>query len=219
MSDRLCDCSTAGVAAIILTYNEEDTEHKSAQGMAVIRAHESEKPEGQRICFDPLAREFIDRFSAPIHRALDGYIERRSPGFIGFIVARCRFIDDYLESCLAEGGVRQVVILGAGLNSRAYRFATLHGPVRVFEVDQPATQAAKIARLKQIFKKAPDYVSYVPIDFNDETLDKLLSYGYQRSLKTLFIWEGVIAYLKPPAVDDTLAWVRVNSAAGQLDHL
>jgi methyltransferase (TIGR00027 family) len=184
----------------------------TAQGIAVIRALETEKPAGERICYDPFARTFVERWSYALHRAFAVYIERRSPGFIGFIVSRCRYLDDYLADCLAKGAA-QVVILGAGLDSRTYRFAAFKGPVKVFEVDQPATQAAKIVRLKQIFHEVPGYVTYVPIDFSAETLDKLVSCGYDRSRQTLFIWEGVIAYLKPAAVDATLAWVRANSAS------
>lgn len=103
---------------------------------------------------------------------------------------------------------------GAGLDLRAYRFAMLKGPVKVFEVDQPATQAAKIARVKKIFHEVPSHVTYIPIDFNEETLEKLAACGYSPSFRTLFIWEGVTPYLKPEAVDATLAWVRSNSTSG-----
>ncbi len=188
---------------------------KSAQGMATIRALEAERPSGARICYDPLAQEFVDSWSFSIHRILAEAIERRAPGFIGFVVSRCRYIDDLLEKCL-DNGIEQVVILGAGLDSRAYRFERLKGAARVFEVDQPATQAAKIARLKRILREVPRHVTYVPIDFNEETLDKLVESGYTQGCKSLFIWEGVVAYLQPEAVDATLAWVRANSAPGSV---
>jgi methyltransferase (TIGR00027 family) len=86
--------------------------------------------------------------------------------------------------------------------------------VKTFEVDHPATQASKIERVKKVFGKIPTNVAYVPINFNDETLDKLFACGYDRSLKTLFIWEGVTFYLDAEAVDTTLAWVRANAAPG-----
>ena len=188
---------------------------KSAQGMAAIRALEAKRPSGSRICNDPFAWQFVDPWSFNIHRILAETIERHAPGFIGFIVSRCRYIDDLLEKCL-DGEIEQVVMLGAGLDSRAYRFERLKGPARVLEVDQPATQAAKIARVKRIFGEVPRHVTYVPIDFNEETLDKLVEYGYKRDSKSLFIWEGVVAYLQPEAVDATLAWVRSNSAPGSM---
>jgi methyltransferase (TIGR00027 family) len=188
---------------------------QSAQGMAAIRALETEKPAGARVCCDPLARRFLDPGAFYIHRILAETIERRAPGFIGFIVSRCRYIDDVLEECLGSG-FQQVVILGAGLDSRAYRFDPPGGAVRFFEVDSPATQAAKIARVRKVLHAVPGHVTYVPIDFNEATLDKLVESGYSRSSKTLFIWEGVVAYLQPEAVDATLAWVRANSASGSL---
>jgi methyltransferase (TIGR00027 family) len=185
----------------------------TAQGMAAIRAVEAEKPAGQRICYDPFARQFVGPGYFLLERALNAYAEWRSPGLIGFVVSRTRYIDDYLEVCL-DHATAQVVILGAGLDSRAYRFPRLRGPVKVFEVDHPATQAAKIARLKRILNEIPNHVTFVPIDFNEETLDKLAGYGYDRALKSLFIWEGVVHYLNPAAVDATLARVRSNATPG-----
>ncbi len=185
----------------------------TAQGMAVFRAVESQKPAGERICYDPLARQFVNPWLYLVERVFNSLAEWRSPGVAGFVAARCRYIDDYLEKCLQKGAA-QVVILGAGLDSRAYRFAGLIAKAKVFEADQPATQADKIDRLKRIFGELPRHVTYVPIDFNDETLKKLADYGFSRSLQSLFIWEGVVAYLKPKAVDSTLAWVRANSASG-----
>jgi methyltransferase (TIGR00027 family) len=185
----------------------------TAQGMAAIRALEGKKPSDMRICDDPFAKLFLDPWIFWFQRILIRYAERHAPGFVGFVASRCRYMDDTLDKCLYSG-IEQVVILGAGLDSRAYRFEMIKWAVNVFEVDQPATQAAKIARVKKIFHEIPKYVHYVPIDFNEETLDKLMDRGYSRSLKTLFIWEGVTYYLQPEAVDTTLAWVHSNSASG-----
>lgn len=179
--------------------------------MAAIRAVETKKSASRRICFDPFAQKFINPWYFLLESAFNTYAEWRSPGLIGFVVCRTRYIDDYLDQCL-QNGTKQVVILGAGLDSRAYRFAAFKEQVKVFEVDQPATQAAKIARLKKVFHEVPKHVTYVPIDFNEESLNKLTDFEYQFSLKTLFVWEGVVPYLKPEAVDATLAWVHTNSA-------
>ncbi len=185
----------------------------TAQSIATVRAIESKKPADRRICNDPLARKLISPGYFLLESVFNYYAEWRSPGLIGFIVCRTRYIDDTLEGCLLEN-TKQVVILGAGLDSRAYRFSGFKEHVKVFEVDQPGTQAVKIAQVKKIFGEAPQYVTYIPIDFNQEKLDKLADCGYQPSLKTLFIWEGVTMYLEPEAVDATLAWVRANSAPG-----
>jgi methyltransferase (TIGR00027 family) len=185
----------------------------TAQGIAFIRAYETSKPPGERICDDPLARQLMSPFYYWIGRVFAAPAEKREPGVMGFIAARCRYIDDYLLACLGEG-IQQVVILGAGLDSRAYRLPQLQGRVRVFEVDQPATQENKKQQLQRILGALPVHVTFVPIDFDVETLDKLSSLGYSSLFKTLFMWEGVVHYLTAAAVDQTLAWVLRNSGAG-----
>jgi methyltransferase (TIGR00027 family) len=185
----------------------------TAQGIAFVRALESSKPAGERICYDPLARQLISPGFYLLGKLFAGYAEHKGPGVIGFLVARCRYIDDHLEACL-ENGLEQLVILGAGLDSRAYRFEQLAGHVRVFEVDHPATQQVKREKLAKILGKLPAHVTYVPIDFDAEALDKLLDCGYSRQGKTLFIWEGVTHYLTGQAVDRTLEFVLENSGPG-----
>jgi methyltransferase (TIGR00027 family) len=185
----------------------------TAPGIAFARAFESSKPTGERICYDPLARQMI---STPFYlfcKLFAGYAERKGPGVLGFLAARCRYIDDYLQACL-EAGLDQLVILGAGLDSRAYRFEQLEGRVRVFEVDHPATQQVKLKTLVKILGSPPEHVTYVPIDFDAETLQKLFDFGYNRQAKTLFIWEGVVHYLAAEAVDRTLEFVRRYSGSG-----
>ena len=128
--------------------------------------------------------------------------------------ARERYIDDYLEACLSEG-LEQLVILGAGYDARAYRFDALRTGVKVFEVDHPATQAVKLKKLVAIFGAWPAHVTYVPIDFNQQSLaERLFASGYDEQRKTLFIWQGVTQYLTPAAVDDTLAFVAGHSGPG-----
>jgi methyltransferase (TIGR00027 family) len=186
-----------------------------AEGIAIARVLEAEKPLDERICDDRLARKLISPFYYWLGKLFAGYSERRGPGMLGFLVARCRYIDDYLEQCLADG-IQQVVILGAGLDSRAYRLQQLQGNVHVFEVDHPASQQSKKEKLQRIFGTLPAHVTYVPIDFNEEALDKLFTAGYDRGLKTLFIMEGVVHYLTPQAVDQTLAFVVQNSSPGSV---
>jgi methyltransferase (TIGR00027 family) len=178
-----------------------------------MRAVESAKPADERICYDPFARRFAGTGFYLLAKLFSGYGERRAPGTQGFIVCRCRYFDDYLGRCL-RSGTSQVVILGAGLDSRAYRGDLLDRAVRTFEVDHPATQADKMDRVTKTLGTLPARVSYVPVDFNEETLDKLFSDGFNRTQKTLFIWEGVTYYLNAAAVDATLEWVRSNSAPG-----
>ena len=188
----------------------------TAAGIAVARAIESGKPAGERICFDPYARRFAPGwlYSLTALFVKIGYAERRGPGVVGFIVARDRYIDDVLQDIL-KNGLQQLVILGAGLDSRAYRFDGLKDRVKVFEVDHPATQADKLARVQAIFGMIPAHVAYVPVDFNTQTLEQRLpESGYDPNLKTLFIWQGVTMYLTTEAVDETLRFVVQHSAPG-----
>lgn len=188
----------------------------SALGIAVLRAVESEKPAGERICFDPYARRFLPAWFYHMMRFFiqTGYAERRGRGVVGFLAARERYIDDYLSECIQQG-FDQLVILGAGYDSRAYRFEALKDPIRVFEVDHPATQQAKLEKLHKIFSSLPAHVRYVPIDFNEQTLaDCLTAHGYDPKGKTVFLWQGVTYYLEPGAVDGTLDFIARCSAPG-----
>jgi methyltransferase (TIGR00027 family) len=187
----------------------------TAAGIAIVRAIESAKPAGERVCYDPYARRFVGAglfYLVKLFTAL-GYADWRGPGVWEFLAVRDRCIDDYLEACLGEG-LEQLVILGAGYDARAYRFEALK-QVRVFEVDHPATQAAKLNKLEAIFGAPPAHVTYVPTDFNRETLaERLFASGYDELSRTLFIWQGVTQYLTAQAVDDTLAFVAQHSGPG-----
>ncbi len=183
----------------------------TAMATAAVRAIESEKPAPVRICNDPFARALTSSLAYFLIKLFYNYGERRSHGALTFIVCRHRFLDDYLDKCL-KASTSQVVILGAGLDSRAYRVGL--SKATIFEIDHPATQSSKIKRVIKIFGKIPDHISYVPVDFNRETLDKLYGYGFDKTAKTLFIWEGVTPYITAEAVDATLAWIHSNSATG-----
>jgi len=193
---------------------------KTAGTIAAHRALESRKPEDKRVCYDPFAERLLDphfsafgEFRLPKKPAYWLY-EAIFPGFNGYFVARTRHIDEYLQACI-QNGLEQLVILGAGYDSRAYRFEQLKGQAKIFEVDQPATQRVKTAKLKAIFGRTPEHVTFVPIDFTQETLgEKLYEKGYERQLNTLFIWEGVTMYITQEAVDAVLAFVVKNSGEG-----
>lgn len=187
----------------------------TAMGIAVARGVESEKPADERIFYDPYARRLIPDwlYSVVGFFIKTGYAEMRGPGIIGYLAARERYIDDVLQNYLNDG-LQQLVILGAGFDSRAYRF-DLAGRVNTFEVDNPVTQAEKIFRLKKVFGSLPGHVRFIPIDFITQNLpERLLSSGYDSGLKTLFIWQGVTMYLSLEAVDATLAFVVNHATSG-----
>ena len=195
---------------------EQNRSSLTASGIAIVRAIESERPAGERVCYDPYARRFVNGGLFHLIRFFDriGYSERAGAGVMGFLAVRERHIDEHLQACLNEG-LQQLVILGAGFDARAYRFDQLKQGVRVFEVDHPATQAVKLDKVREIFGHIPEHVTFVPVDFNTQTLALcLFESGYDESHKTLFIWQGVTPYLTPEAVDSTLAFVVEHSAPG-----
>jgi methyltransferase (TIGR00027 family) len=178
---------------------------------AANRALESEKPAEDRICYDPWAKKFIGPMAYLRFKGMRILQQRRGYSLQSSILYRCRYIDDYLQKCLASG-TAQLVILGAGLDSRAYRGEMETHGVKAFEVDHPATQSNKTRVVKKVFGKLPEHIAYVPVDFTGETLDKLLTFGFNPSLKTLFLWEGVTYYLNAKAVDAILTWIAIHSA-------
>ncbi len=188
----------------------------SAQGIAIMRAIESAKPDGERLIYDPYARRMVPGWMYYLVKIFAdlGYGDRRGPGVMEFLVARDRYIDDFLQRSL-DDGLEQLVLLGAGLDARPYRFPQLKSGVKVFEVDHPASQATKLRKLVEIFGELPAHVTFVAIDFTTQDLaERLFAHGYDPALKTLFIWQGVTQYLNLQAVDSTLAFVAHNSAPG-----
>lgn len=130
------------------------------------------------------------------------------------IAARVRYFDDFVKKSIDEG-VEQLIILGAGYDTRAYRIEGLKENVKVFEVDHPGTQGVKIEKLEELFGSLPDHVEYVSVDFEIERLDqKLLNSVYNPSKKTLFIMEGLTMYIPPEAVDEILLFIVENSGRG-----
>jgi methyltransferase (TIGR00027 family) len=126
---------------------------------------------------------------------------------VRMMIVRTRFIDEALARAI-EGGATQVVVLGAGFDSHAYRFQELLAQVRIFEVDRPATQALKQQRVNDVIGGPPANLTYVPIDFqNEDLLEILQRHGYDPSQRTFFILEGVTMYLPENAARATLRFV------------
>ncbi len=194
---------------------KQDQSSQSALGVALFRAIESQKPEARRICNDPYARAFIPTVTYWLVKLIvdSGLYERMGPGAVGFITVRERYIDDYLKSRLAEG-LDQVVLLGAGFDTRAYRIPGIE-KTRVFEVDFPATQDAKRKGLRKVVDPFPAYVNFTPVDFNTQSLAECLQRSnYNEQAKTLFIWQGVTYFLEAKSVDSTLDFITNHSGPG-----
>jgi methyltransferase (TIGR00027 family) len=139
--------------------------------------------------------------------------ERRMPGTLGAILCRTRYIDDVLKRSLEEG-LEQVVILGAGFDSRAYRIAGMN-QIRVFEVDLPGTRNLKQIRVEKVLGAVPENVALIGMNFDRQNLgDILRAAGFQKGKRTLFIWEGVTQYITAEAVNNTLEFVSGFSGTG-----
>jgi methyltransferase (TIGR00027 family) len=192
----------------------------TAENNALLRAYESRRPAGRRICSDPYAAHFISASLQPLDAkgaqalaTLWGW-DTLFPGVGNAIIARTRFMDDCLRAALADG-VRQVVLLGAGYDTRALRFINAMDGVTVFELDHPATQKIKLARLGRIGAATNDHVRYLAVDLASDALDDcLFDRGYLAQQASLFIWEGVTYYLPMASVHRVLTFVAAKAASG-----
>jgi len=125
-------------------------------------------------------------------------------------IVRTRFIDGALERAVANG-VEQVLILGAGLDSRAYRFEALLAHIHVFEVDRPATQEFKRQRINTVLGVAPGNLFYVPLPAKWEGLAAALAeHGYDTERKTFVIMEGLSMYLEENALRAIFRFVAMH---------
>ena len=148
----------------------------------------------------------ISEFGIVITRTTDAW-------FIGRIFCRGRFIDDVLKRSL-QGEIDQVVILGAGFDSRAYRIEGID-QVQIYEVDLPGARKLKQNRVEKVLGAVPENVTLIGMNFENQKLDEELKAAeLQKGKRTLFIWEGVTQYLTAEAVDETLEFVRRFSGIG-----
>jgi methyltransferase (TIGR00027 family) len=137
-----------------------------------------------------------------------------APGAYEFMIARTAFFDRIVEQALKENR-EQVVLLGAGYDSRPYRFGEFNQDTKIFELDAKPTQQRKKECLQQAGISISQQISFVPINFETDNLrDTLMEAGFGLEKKTLFIWEGVTYYLSAEVVDNMLAFVRSNSPSG-----
>ncbi len=186
----------------------------TAEGAAALRAASSREPDEAVRNPDYLAARFLaPRLSLTTfaklprsRRIVRAVAEQRVPGSYWFEVARTRHMDDVVRAEVAAG-VGQLVLLGAGYDSRAYRMPELEG-VRVFEVDHPITSELKRKRLEAVFGSVPSHVAYVQVDFTRDDLgERLAAAGYDDARPALFLLSGVAPYLPEEAVRETLGWV------------
>jgi methyltransferase (TIGR00027 family) len=144
------------------------------------------------------------------------------PGIYEYVLARTKLLDDVFVDAL-ERDFSQIVLLGAGMDTRALRFKSRNKGTKIFELDIQTTQRPKLEILNRKGVALPKELVFVPIDFNRQSLSEvLLAAGYQEHQTSLFLWEGVTMYLASEAVDSTLAFIRDSGAKGStvaLDYI
>jgi methyltransferase (TIGR00027 family) len=195
---------------------------RTAAFNAAFRAAETAKAPDVRLIDDPCARYFLPtdlRLLVGISRlpfagpALERAVDSRWPGLRSSLIARTRLIDDWLRDAVAPQ-ITQIVVLGAGYDSRAWRLPYL-APARIYEVDHPATSAAKQRRLARLGADLSN-VRFVAVDFGRQTVEEgLAETDFEPSSAAVVLWDGVSNYLERPAVDAIVQWVGGLAPGGQ----
>ena len=194
---------------------------RTAFGAAAIRASEMFLPEKSRLFHDALVLDLLPAASRfMLRRRLMRQIflnlfESAAPGIRGALLCRTCAIDDLVDAAIARG-LKTVVILGAGLDTRPYRLPSL-AQASVFELDLPQVQSHKKERLLACLGTMPANVRFVPTDFQTEPLETTLrSAGLDPNEPVVVIWEGVTQYLQPPAVDAVLKTIATRPKPTEL---
>jgi methyltransferase (TIGR00027 family) len=191
---------------------EEFQPSSTAQRVAMKRAAH-QLLDDPKVFDDPLALHIIGKEHASALQADPRQFEDSplSPYLRAFVVVRSRYAEDELALGIRRG-VCQYVILGAGLDTFAYRNPYPEGMLHVFEVDHPATQNWKGARLEEAGITLPGDITFAPVDFERQTLaEGLLDAGYDSGKCTFFSWLGVTEYLTTEAVITTLRFIASAS--------
>ena len=182
---------------------QRGTPSRTAWAAAAHRAAHQVLEQG-RIFTDPLALRILGEDAERVARKAAERASSRKMRI--FIAVRTRFAEDAIAAAV-EGGLRQVVVLGAGLDTYAYR-SPWGDRLRVFEVDHPATQAWKRQLLLEAAVPTPSWLAFAPVDFEHQTLaGGLAAAGFDSSQQTFFSWLGVVPYLSEEAVWSTLNFI------------
>ncbi len=167
---------------------------------------------------DPVSIRIIGEEAAAALKADPGQSQRSplSSYLRAFVAARSRFAEDELALAIRRG-VRQYVIMGAGLDTFPYRNPYAQGLLHVFEVDHPATQAWKRKCLKDARITVPADLAFVPVDFDRQAIEEeLRKAGYDPGVGAFFSWLGVTEYLTNETVTSTLRFVAAAAAGSAI---
>jgi methyltransferase (TIGR00027 family) len=188
-----------------------------AEATALLRAAHQVLDADPKILQDPLAVTLLgddteERIQADLERLQRVYLR----GARAFTVMRSRFTEDQLAVAV-DHGVHQYIILGAGLDTFAYRNRYSASELQIFEIDHPDTQRWKLGRLDNAGIKPADNVRFLPVDFEKQSLaEELENGGVDTSEPVFFSWLGVTYYLTMDAVFDTLRYVATMPPSSQI---
>lgn len=193
----------------------------TSDGAAFCRAVEQYLPEKERLFNDPVVYNIMSGLyqwmlrSPQIRKYIIDRTEAATKGLYGEQICRTRYIDEALTAAL-EKGIRQLVILGAGIDTRAYR---LPGVVQmqVFELDLPRVQKMKQVRLAKHLGQVPGNVHFVPIDFEEQDIAAVMnSSGFDVAKPAFYVWEAVTQYLTAESVAKVLRFIGSNAEGSRV---
>ena len=192
---------------------------RTALGAAGLRAAH-QVLDGAAIFEDPLALRILGADADALLREAEAEKDPYRQRLRLFIAVRSRIADDALAAAVKRGA-RQLVVLGAGLDTTAYRVLPSQD-LRIFEVDHQATQTWKRERLAESGIPLPAALTFVPVDFERETLaERLAAAGFDPAQQTFFSWLGVVPYLTDEAIFSTLGFIAglPGGACVVFDHV
>lgn len=188
---------------------------ESAEGVAALRAASVLVADSKVRNPDYLAKSFVGNKHRLLlllpYAILRRVVEKMVPGGYCYFLARAKFFDEILQLAIDQN-TENLVILGAGYDTRAHRFKEQLNNISVYEIDLPATQSRKLSVLKKLHHFRNNNVVYIKHDFNKSPmLDALVQSGFNNKKRTLFLLEGVSYYL---AKKDVIALLKLCTDAG-----
>lgn len=196
---------------------------QTAFGPMMLAALEQSEPPERRLVDDDLAARFLPAptrwlvSATPpklMRRLMMAAMDRDGPGLWANFACRKRYIGDKITEALDD--IDAIVVLGAGLDTLAYRLAR-QTRIPIFEVDQPVNIERKAAAVRRVLGELPSSVRLVPLDFErDDVLTALTGLGYRTAYRTFFVWEAVTQYLTADAVHATLESLRPAASGSRL---
>ena len=200
----------------------ENRSSLTAEYMALFRALESSRPPHTRLFCDPFAPLFLHQWRKLLYvlarfdlgrKSVEHLLDRSAPGARAAGIARTKWIDDQATRALETA--KQLVLLGAGFDTRAYRLPSAQGAI-TFELDHPETSRCKQAVLDREIGSLSQQVRFVHIDFNRQCISEVLAQaGFDWMRSACFVWEGVTNYLTSEAVDNALRQIA-QAATGSI---